>query len=357
MSSRHVQLSILLPTHRSDLTALSRIAQACSWAGPSIEIIVRDNSGNARKRAQIAQFKRDHCTIVSAEPCEPLENFSATLRLARGDFVFCLADDDMFFDRAMAALPALIDRFGGDPGVAGIAGSYIVESSKGSALTVYQKIDSDDVTARIAGYLSYPGANVLAYSPLRRTMLENIFRFMQAMPIFLSFHDQITCLLYLLNGKFVRLPKLIYGYDFGPWEDMQSAQKRDMAFYNAAGLDPSISKLHWFLCGFEGAILIRNGDVFPDHAPAKRQAMADQWFSLMFQRFLSNPRLAFGSQFGAQADALCAKLRTSHGHLSFVDMLSDICHFIALSSPDKAQSYLGFWAGMLKPRRQAVANG
>jgi len=351
-----VQLSILLPTHRADLMALSRIAQACSWAGPSIEVIVRDNSGNARKRSQIAQFKRDHCTIVSAEPCSPLENFSEAMRLARGDFIFCLADDDMFFDRAAAALPALIDRCGGDPSVAGIAGNYIVESSKGSALTVYQNIDSDDVAARIAGYLSYPGANVLAYSPLRRTMLEKILRFMQAMPIFLSFHDQITCLLYLLNGKFVRLPKLIYGYDFGPWEDMQSAQKRDMAFYNAAGLDPAISKLHWFLCGFEGAILIRNGDVFPDHPPAKRQAMADQWFSLMFQRFLSNPRLTFGSQFAPQADALCGKLRASQGHLSFVDMLSDICHFIALSSPDKAQSYLSFWAGMLTPRRQAAVS-
>src|SRR3569833_2819181 len=82
-SSRPVQLSILLPTHRDDLTALSRIAQACSWAGPSIEVIVRDNSGSARKRSQIAQFKRDHCTIVSAEPCGPLENFSEAMRLAR----------------------------------------------------------------------------------------------------------------------------------------------------------------------------------------------------------------------------------------------------------------------------------
>lgn len=355
MSNAPVQLSILLPTHRNDLTALSRIAQACAWAGPAIEVIVRDNSGNPEKRAQIAQFKRDHSTIVSAGPCGPLENFSATLALAKGDFVFCLADDDMFFDRAAAALPALLERFGGDPGVIGVAGNYIVESSKGSGLTVYQNIDSDDVTARIAGYLSYPGANVLAYSPLRRATLEKIFRFMQAMPIFLSFHDQITCLLYLLNGRFVRLPKLIYGYDFGPWEDMESAQKRDMAFYKAAGLDAAISKLHWFLCGFEGAILIRNGDAFPDYAPAQRQAMADQWFSLMFKRFLSNPRLTFGSQFGVQADALCAKLRSSAGHLSFVDMLSDICHFIALSSPDKAQSYLSFWAGMLKPRRPAAA--
>lgn len=336
--------------------ALSRIAQACSWASPSIEVIVRDNSGNPKKRAQIAHFQREHCTIVSAEPCQPLENFSALMQLAKGDFVFCLADDDLFFDRAIAALPAMIDRFGGDPAVAGIAGNYIVESSKGSEQISYRNIDSDDVTARVAGYLSHPGANVLVYSPQRRAMIERVFRFMGAMPFYLSYHDQIICLLYLLNGKFVRLPKLIYGYDFGPWEDMQSGQKRDVAFYSAAGLDPAINKLHWFLCGFEGAMLIRNGEIFPDHPTAQRQKMADQWFSVMFQRFLDNPRLTFDSRFAAQADTLCQKLRTSQGHLSFVDMLSDICHFIALFSDAKAQGYLTFWGQALRPRKAAAAS-
>ena len=175
-------------------------------------------------------------------------------------------------------------------------------------------------------------------------------------PLYLSYHDQITCLLYLLNGKFVRLPKLIYGYDFGPWEDMQSGQKRDVAFYSAAGLDPAINKLHWFLCGFEGAMLIRNGEIFPDHPTAQRQKMADQWFSIMFPRFLDNPRLTFNSRFSAQADTLCQKLRTSQGHLSFVDMLSDICHFIALFSDAKAQGYLTFWGEALRPRKAAAAS-
>ena len=55
-----MQLSILIPTHRNDLLACSRIAQACSWAGPKLEVIVRDNSGNAEKRNLLAQFKRDH---------------------------------------------------------------------------------------------------------------------------------------------------------------------------------------------------------------------------------------------------------------------------------------------------------
>jgi hypothetical protein len=349
------KLSILLPTYRSDLGALSRIAEACSWAGPDIEVLIRDNSGDAQKRERLRSFRREHCTILSVDPCEPRENYAALLHLAKGEFLFCLGDDDMYFSRAIAALPGMIGGAGTQPDVVGITAPCLIESSKGVAVASYTGVDEHDVTRRVSGYLQHLAANVMMYSPMRRTIVERVFGIIAGMPCSLSFHDQITCLLYLLNGRFVRLPRVIYGYDFGPWEDIQSAQRRDMAFYKAAGLDPAISKLHWFLCGFEGAILIRNGDVFPDHAPAARQAMADQWFSMMFQRFLVNPRLVNGSAFAAQADALCAKLRASQGHLSFVDMLSDICHFIALFSADKAQAYLSFWAGMLKPRRQAAA--
>jgi hypothetical protein len=333
--------------------ALSRITQACSWASSSIEVIVRDNSGSPEKRAQIAQFRRDHCTIVSTDPCSPLENLTELMRLANGDFIFCLGDDDLYFDRAIAAMPGVIDRFGRDPAVAAIAGSYIVEASKGSALANYQNIDSDDVTARLAGYLSYPGANVLFYTAQRRAMVERIFHFIKTMPFLVSYHDQIICMLYLLNGKFIKLPNVLYGYDAGPWEEMQSAQKRDVDFYRAAGLDPAINKLHWFMCGFEGAVLIRNSDIFPDHPIAQRQKMADQWFSAMFMRFLNNPRLTFGSSFAAQADAVCEKLRASQGRLSFVDMLIDICQLIAVSSDTKAQTYLSFWGGALKSRTSA----
>lgn len=354
-AARPVQLSVLLPTHRHDLMAISRIAQACSWAGPGIEIIVRDNSGNAGKREQIARFRRDNCTIVSVDPCQPLENFSELMRLAKGDFIFCIGDDDLCFDRAMAALPAVIDEFGKDLSVAGMTGAYALETSKGSAVVAYKDIESDSVTARVAGYLSFGHANVMVYSPQRRAMVERVFHFMRAMPCYLSYHDQITCLLYLLNGRFVRLQRLIYAYDVGPWEEPQSAQKRDIDFYSAAGFDPAINKLHWFLCGFEGAMLIRNSGIFPDYPPPQRQKMADQWFSAMFIRFTNNPRLTFDSAFAGQAEAFCQKLRASKGSLPFPDMLADICTFMAIFSEAKAQSYFDFWKELLNRRNPVAA--
>ena len=88
----------------------------------------------------------------------------------------------------------------------------------------------------------------------------------------------------------------MYLYDVGVWEKAGNpAQKRDLGSDADAGLDPAINKLHWFLCGFEGAVLARNSDVFPEYSIAQRQAVADRWFATMFARFKGHARLTFGS--------------------------------------------------------------
>lgn len=345
-----MQLSILIGTNRKGLLACSRIAQACSWATPDIEIIVRDNSGDPKKSELLAQFRREHCNIILAEPCDALTNFSEILRLAKSEFVFLLADDDFCFDHAVAALPALIKQFEKDPSVAGVTGTYVVESSQGSSIVSYQDAESDDVVARVAGYLNYGGANILHYAPIRRDIVQRVFAFMNSLPFYFSFHDQIICLLYLLSGKFIRLKRLLYLYDVGVWEIGETAQKRDVDFYKDAGLDPVINKLHWFLCGFEGAVLVRNSDVFPDHPLAQRQLIADRWFSEMFTRFKGHARLTFESRFTGEADKLCAKLLTTTGQLSFQSMLAEICGLIALFSKDNAHRYYDFWDATIKRR-------
>jgi hypothetical protein len=348
-----VQLSILIATNRAGLLACSRLAQACSWASPGVEVIIRDNSGNAEKAALLPQFQRDNCTIIIAEPCDSHTNIGEILKLAKGEFIFILADDDYCFDGAIAAIPAIIDEIAGDRSVIGITGAYAVESSQTSALVDYKNIDSDDVMTRVKGYLNYTGPNIMLYAPLRRELVQRIYGFHIAQPGLFSFHDQTICLLYLLNGKFARLKRLLYLYDVGPWEKTETAQARDIGFYKAAGLDPAINKLHWFLCGFEGALIVRNADNFPDIPMAQRQAIADLWFAAMFHRFQSQRRIAGESGCAADADALCAKLLTSTGQMSFQAMLAEICEFIARFSPDYAQRYLDFWLPLLNTRKAA----
>lgn len=349
-----MQLSILIGTNRKGLLACSRIAQACSWATPDIEVIVRDNSGDSQKRKILAQFRGDHRNIILAEPCDALTNLTEILRLAKGEFVFLLADDDFCFDHAVAALPALIKQFGKNPSIAGVTGAYIVEGSRGSEVVSYKDAESDDVVARVAGYLSYGGANILHYAPVRRDIVQRVFAFMNSLPVYFSFHDQIICLLYLLNGRFFRLKRFLYLYDLGLWETGDTAQMRDADYYRAAGLDPSINALHWFLCGFEGAILIRTADVFPDYPMAQRQLIADRWFSSMFVRFKEQTRLTFGSKFATEATKVSAKLLTSSGALSFQDLLAQVTGLMALSSKDKAQRYHDFWDAAISQRKPAA---
>ena len=349
-----MQLSIIIPTHRHDLLALSRIAQACSWARPDIEVIVRDNSGNAEKRAALKHLQREHCTIISVDECEPRENFVESLRLAKGEFVFMLGDDDMCFDRAIAALPDVIERISKDPSVVGIAGPYIVEASAGSVVINYKAIDSADPAARVGGYLTENGPNVLFYAVLRYDTVKRMVAFVQGLPIFCAFHDQILNLLYLLNGRFQLLPRLFYLYDFGDWENTETGQKRDLSFYTASGLDPAINLLHWFLCGFEGAVLALHSDAFPALPPAQRQAVANLWFSTMFARFKNSKRLTFGSKFSGDVEKACVKLQGMAGTVTFEIMLAEICAVIGNFSKDKAEAYFDYWNALLTRQNPVV---
>ncbi len=349
-----MHLSILLPTNRCGPAAIASIAQAVSWASPDIQVIVRDNSGNAEKRALLQHFQREHCEIALVAPCEPLENYSGILRLARGEFIFCVADDDQSLSRAILALPELIAKIGHDASVAAITGTYAVELQQGTATVDYEGVDSENPVTRVAGFLNCQVANVLFYSVLRRAVAERVLDFIKTIPFYLSFHDQILCLLYLLSGKYVKLSRLFYIYDIGVWATSESAQKRDVDFYRAAGLDSAINKLHWLLCGFEGAVLALNSNIFPDFPVAQRQLIADLWFSTMYARFKHGSRLTFGSSLTDEAEKLCAKLRDATGQLTFQKVLTDICSFMEIFCVSKAQSYFDFWSAVINKRQPVL---
>lgn len=347
---RPVKLSVLLPSHRSGLTAISRIAQVCSWAGPNIEVIVRDNSGNAEKRDLISRFRSEHCKVICVDPCEPLENFFSLLEMAKGEFIFSAADDDFSFDRGIRSMSEFLDQTVADPSVVGIIGHYVLESSSGSSIASYDGCDSDDPVTRVAGYLTNGGPNVFCYSALRRDMLAHTYAFLTAMPFYLSFHDQIQALLFLLQGKFLKIDRLLYCYDVGAWEASKTAEGRDIAFYQAAGLDPAINLIHWLLCAFEGAVLARNATLFPDYPLAQRQAIADRWFATRFVSFVRNARSAHGSGYEDESRRIRQRLLASTGQLSFQSLLAEICNLIALFSTEKADRYHAFWDAQINQR-------
>jgi hypothetical protein len=347
-----IRLSIVIPSNNHELTAYSRILQAFSWAGPRVEIVVRDTSGSAAKAAFLRGVVRENCRLIVAPPGEPHTNWSEALAAAQGDFVCFVSDDDICFDRAMAILPGVIESVATDSSVIGIAAPTLIETGQGAQAFAYPNIDASDPLVRLSGYLSFDGPNVLLLSPIRRATMAWAFETVRSKPFAFPFDDRISSLLYLMGGKFARMARLMSVYDA---TSADAASRADVALYERSHLDPATNKLHWFLCGFEGATLIRNAALPLTYSPQQRQAIADLWFSAMFDRFKAQPREAGGSPLAGEAETMCVRWKEAAGRLSFGDMLADICQFLALSSQENALKYFAFWSTVLGLRQAPAA--
>ena len=61
-----------------------------------------------------------------------------------------------------------------------------------------------------------------------------------------------------------------------------SPHRKETLISTSSGLDLATNKLHWLMCGFEGAVLIMNSDIIPNYPAAQRQPIADRSFATMF---------------------------------------------------------------------------
>ena len=298
-----MRLSIVIPSNRTGPAALAILLRASAWASDETEVIIRDNSGHASKRGLLETLELANGQVIIAAPSDANENFRGAFAAARGDFVLFLGDDDFAFERGITAMEATAIRYASDPGVAAITGAFILEQQSGSAVVNYAGIESDDVVARVNGYLDYQGPNVIFYSAVRRALIAGVWDFFDRHPFAMPFHDHFFSLIYLLAGRFASARRLTFVYDNGNWDSAEAAARSDLKVYAAAGLDPAIRQLQWFLCGFEGAWIILSTPFGGAHSPAQRQAMANRWFEVMRRRFAGDRGRSYGSELTPQATA------------------------------------------------------
>ena len=347
-----IRLSIVIPSSERDLASCSRAMQACSFAGPRVEVIVRDQSGNPAKADFLRTIKQDNFNLTTVSPGDVPGDWTEGLATARGDFVLVVAEDDVLFDRAMTMLPGVLESVAADASVIGIAAPSLIETPLGAEAFAYPNIDADDPLVRLSGYLSVERPNLLLLSPVRRTTIVWALDTLRQRPLAFPFDDHLSSMLHLVAGKVARMTRLMHVHDAVNADAVRGAEA---SFYKRSHLDPAINKLNWFLCGFEGATLIRHAGLPSVYSPQQRQAMADLWFSAMLSRFKAQPREAFGSPLTGEADKMCAHLRDTAGRLSFADMLADICQFLALSSQENALKYFAFWSALLGLRQAGAA--
>jgi len=350
-----VKLSILMPSNRITPGACGRILQACSWACDDIEVVVRDNSGDLEKRRLLRSARGPNRRIVIADPCDAHTNFVETQKLARGDFVFFLGDDDTAFDRGVARVAALAGEVAADPSVSGVTGTYLLELSEGSQVASYRNVGSGDPVARVDSYVGYQGPNLIFYSAIRREVASSAWAFMDAAPLKMPFHDQLLSLICLLSGRFVDAGRLIFLYNTGNWDTAATSAATDLRIYAAAGLDPASRQLHWLVCAMEGAWLAMFSPFSASYSFEQRQAMASRWFDVMLRRFAGDRGQSFGSGLTPQATKLCEKWLARAPNFDLAELLDDVSGFFAIFAPDKADSYRAFWKSMAPASARSAA--
>jgi len=350
-----MKLSILMPSHRTGLSACSRILEACSWASDDIEVIVRDNSGDAAKRSFLSQIrnKPDNCRIICVPEDGIYENMIALMEAARGDFIFFSADDDLCSRGSINAVCAAIKQCGDDDSVVGVTGHYLFETTAGSQLMGYSQVDSPAPADRINSYFAL-GLNLIYYSAVRRTTWLELCRWVGSLPMRFTYLDLVMVVLALLSGRYIDIKRMIYIYDFTGWEGGLKFEK-DYALYQAAGIDRSALYLHGLFCAFEGTKVILS-DLFAKNLTVQeRMGAATRWYQAVLGSTVpANPETVL--------DIYASQLRAKWLQTQKVDLdtlLADLSDFLDLATEDKAQAlrYREYWSAMrlapgLEPARK-----
>jgi hypothetical protein len=341
-----MKISLIIPSNRSSYSAVARILECASLDPAKFELIVRDNSESSKKRDLLARIDSPTLRLFTVENRGAFENPVEALRLATGEFVFFLADDDWWSLRGMEALHALATQVGDDDSVACLTGTYFIESSHQAGLFRYINLDSVDPAARLAGYFKTPAPNVLYYSAVRRPLATFCFAFLEQLPYKFSYHDQLIAMLYLALGRTLQVQRVTYFYDLGEWETWEKSLSKDRSMYVGAGLPIEIDRLHWLLCGMEGGFLL-NSQLLAEKGHYDRKQMADLWFAKMFERFKHHHR-----ETGYEATAVneaTLKLKNkwiSESEVNLSELLFDVCDVIEKADADGAQRYFKFWTGL-----------
>lgn len=317
--------------------------EAASLDPERFEVIVRDNSENSAKRALLSSVNAPAMRFVSVSNRGAFENFTEALRLATGDFVYLLGDDDWFFARGLDQLHTHLEGLRENITYSAGTGDYLIETSTHTGIVRYPGLDSEVPEERLTAYLQARVPNVLYYAAVRRDLVQRCYEFLEGIPYKLSFHDQLVSLMYLAAGRVASIQRVVYVYDLGTWETAEGTLSKDRSTYREAGLPIEVDRLHWLICGMEGAILLRS--TFLSDLRFDRPRMADIWFGTNFARF---KQLARDSGYGDNpANEATRRLRDKWGRPSDVnlnELLLDVCDIFELVDKRGAERYFRYWS-------------
>ena len=339
-----MKISVVVPTHRVSPGALARIMEVSALDAQSFEVVVRDNSGDRGKVSALHALASESVKVHAVAPCGAFENAIEAFRLATGEFLFFLADDDWISVRTLRRVHGLAAAALQDRSVASIHADTFIETSAGAGIVHYDGLDDVDPVKRLSGYLKANAPNVFYYSCVRRTAAQLCFEILDSMPCKFSFHDQLVSLLYLALGRSLRADGVAYFYDLGEWETLEKTVGKDRSMYQAAGVPVEIDRLHFLLGAMEGALLLKSRTMM-QVTQRDPSSLINLWFGTMYQRFkhLSRPDDYPRSKLNSATEAL-ARRWSERDDVNLDELLLDVTDLIDASNPDLARRYFEFWS-------------
>lgn len=339
-----MKISVIIPSNRTSDSALARVFETSTLDPDRFELIVRDNSENAKKRSILEMIGSKTLKLYSVPNRGGFENSIEALQLATGEFALFLADDDWISSRGLLQLHALGSQGESDRTVIGATGAFLIETTTATGLLKYSDLDAQDACKRLTGFLKANGPNVLYYSAIRRDLMVFCFRFMEALPYKFSFHDQLMCVMYLAMGRVLQTDRIVYHYDQSDWETLDGTLAKDRTSYVNSGLPIEVDRLHWLICGMEGALLL-NSNLLRERASFDRVQLANVWFSANFMRFKHWRRESGYAE--TPSNAITMKIRDKwldNEQVNLNELLLDVCSAFEVTDEEGARRYFDFWS-------------
>lgn len=339
-----MRLSILIPSHNVGPRINVNLLNASLMARDDVEVIIRDNSGNAEKRSFISNINAKNCKIISSDECSPLENHMELLNESIGDFIFFVSDDDSLNINSISAIVDSSSEITNDKSFVGVTGIIISESQNESKISCMDKFESARAFDRAMAYIgNYP--SVVQYAAIRRSLWIEILSFLEKLPIKFSYVDIIINVMILLSGRLKYINKFTYHYDSYNWSAVERCADGFANSFRQAGLDSSGGRLLWLIATFEGLMYIVKFYQGNNITSEERMQLALRWAQHHLDFFRGNWRhcVTTDSKYDAEAVALAEKWEKI-SNIDIANLISDIVRFLSLSSPTLAEEYNQFWS-------------
>lgn len=339
-----MKISIVVPSNRTDGAAIGRILEWATFDSARFELVVRDNSGDAQKRAVLENMNSNGALISFVETCDASTNFQESMSLATGDYVMWCGDDDRLFPDGLIRLHDALSK-NHEPLKEDLVaiGNYFIEDHRRSSIFSYPNFSNENKNKQLLNYIQLGQPNFLFYSILSRSMVSESIRFTKSLPCFFSFTDQIIVLLHLIRARLIQIDQVFFGYNMNEWSTYEKAIQKDRNFYVNAGFDGDIDVLHHLLRGLEGFMLL-NSRYATQASNEKLIEPAKLWLSQSIRYFLAdeNRCSAIESKTFQHVNQIKRNLANSK-IINPRNLFNEVVEVMAISNHQLASKYHEFW--------------